>query len=565
MTGGYQRLFPRRPAGARGASDPFSGYEVVLDYDPATFSAADGETIAVLPDLTGRSYDARQGNPTLRATYHATDGPNGKPCVRHAAHANYTAGPRYPLMDDATSVTLFVVAKATTTGESMLVSMGWLGTPTANSNNAGHWGFSVSTSQARGRVVKADRSDYLRPTSVQAESGWQVYALRLELGAAFSLYRGSELAASETDGVPSAFDSTYINARPMPEFYGGPFTIGTDAASSQQTSRAFIGDWARIALLRDTSEADDLAILAALESLYLTDAPLPGNVLPAAVTPDFTISEAAAFTAGVDTTLESFLNWSVFNAGHHLESPLDNYYAYYSTDHDVGAGGIYLATAPTPEGPWTEYGLVYVDSAQGSQTETPCVVWNPFTRELHLYYHNSGAGGAGRQSTALATSTDGLNFNRYGIVLPTTPEYTHTGYAHVWRDGATWRAYSLLEDTTDTYGFWSSADGKTWSLDGEVPTVGVAALHRLMVTNRGWFRFGGRRFFLTSDAASSGSASLIVALERGPDYLSLQDEREAMRFPTYAGRVQDVYIEGDTIHAYIYRDSAVWVARADLR
>lgn len=104
-----------------------------------------------------------------------------------------------------------------------------------------------------------------------------------------------------------------------------------------------------------------------------------------------------------------------------LPSPLDAYYMYYSTDHSATGGGIFLATAPTPLGPWTQRGLVYKDVATGStQTETPSVLWEEETGSLRMFYQQVtakyGASDAlsaiGVQSTLAAISSDGLNWTK---------------------------------------------------------------------------------------------------------------------------------------------------------
>jgi len=71
---------------------------------------------------------------------------------------------------------------------------------------------------------------------------------------------------------------------------------------------------------------------------------------------------------------------------------------YYSTDHDEGTGGIAYAEADQPAGPWTHHPVVYVDTAAGTQTETPSVVWVPETALWHLYYQQAGIEGGQRSS-----------------------------------------------------------------------------------------------------------------------------------------------------------------------
>lgn len=111
-----------------------------------------------------------------------------------------------------------------------------------------------------------------------------------------------------------------------------------------------------------------------------------------------------------------------------LANPLGNYYLYASTDHDPGNGGIYLYYADALEGPWTSYGLVFVDtdrttSVGSGQTETPSVVFDPdvgASGGLRMFYQQIAAtyldelgttrNAAGIQSTLSCTSEDGVTW-----------------------------------------------------------------------------------------------------------------------------------------------------------
>lgn len=133
-----------------------------------------------------------------------------------------------------------------------------------------------------------------------------------------------------------------------------------------------------------------------------------------------------------------------------IDDPIDDFYLWFSTDHHNGAGGIYLATGPTPTGPWTQQGLVYQDAVGGRQTETPSVIWDPRAGALRMYYQQIAATGAfGTQSTLSATSLDGETWTKDADFLIDIPGANmihgdgHTGYFHPFagRDG--WHAYSL--------------------------------------------------------------------------------------------------------------------------
>lgn len=117
-----------------------------------------------------------------------------------------------------------------------------------------------------------------------------------------------------------------------------------------------------------------------------------------------------------------------------VTSPLGRFYAYISTDHDTagtpepwnGKGGVVLAYADSPTGPWTAYRngsgqlIVWQDTVVGNQTETPTPLYvpeDPAGKPIYVYYQNQGAGL--NQSTLLARSATGRpeDFERVGIVV----------------------------------------------------------------------------------------------------------------------------------------------------
>lgn len=138
----------------------------------------------------------------------------------------------------------------------------------------------------------------------------------------------------------------------------------------------------------------------------------------------------------------SSIYWPCVIRTDNIANPLGRYYLYYSTDHDAGAGGIAMMYGPTPLGPWTNYGQVFIDTSGGGQTETPWVMWDPYNSNLRLFYHNNAArwGAAdanvavGQQSTLSATSTNGLTWTKdpnFILDIPGANEIHgdgHTGY-----------------------------------------------------------------------------------------------------------------------------------------
>lgn len=142
---------------------------------------------------------------------------------------------------------------------------------------------------------------------------------------------------------------------------------------------------------------------------------------------------------------------------------------YYSTNH-ASTGGISLAEADDVAGPWTQRGVIYTDTVEGRQTETPSVMYVPETGLWHLYYQQSGVGLT--QSTMLATSGDGIAWTRVGTVITAPisgpwPGDGHCGYMVPHRlPGGRWVAYHLRGGAGFPHFAMSwSRDGLTWQTD----------------------------------------------------------------------------------------------------
>lgn len=88
------------------------------------------------------------------------------------------------------------------------------------------------------------------------------------------------------------------------------------------------------------------------------------------------LSDTAIFSAAQGSFASLYYPF-VLRVDDLIPTPLGTYYMWYSSDHDTGGpGGVGLATAPTRLGPWTNRGVVFQDTVQGNQTETPSIVWN---------------------------------------------------------------------------------------------------------------------------------------------------------------------------------------------
>ena len=170
--------------------------------------------------------------------------------------------------------------------------------------------------------------------------------------------------------------------------------------------------------------------------------------------------------------------------------PFD-YALYFSTDHDLGRGGIWLFLCrgnPADPAAWLSYDQalaggafdylpdkpvanpIFVDVWQGSQTETPHA--NVIDGKVYLTYHQKLIT---RQATMLSTSGDGVTFERVRgrgspIILPTARGANHTGYFR-WapnpfhRVGKKFVGYSLYGGGDHYHSaMWGSDDAAQWEL-----------------------------------------------------------------------------------------------------
>jgi|GEM_PF-800720 len=168
------------------------------------------------------------------------------------------------------------------------------------------------------------------------------------------------------------------------------------------------------------------------------------------------------------------------------QAPYD-WILYFSTDHVNGSGGtwaVLVSGDPTDSNNWVDYDTaiangdfdylpskpsgnpVYIDTVSaGTQTETPCA--RVIDGVVYLTTHNNSGpsydgGDIREQTTAIATSSDGINFTRQGYVLTYDPRFGagtgHTGYFE-WdvNDGKlnyphTYIGYSIAGDYSALWG-----------------------------------------------------------------------------------------------------------------
>lgn len=301
-----------------------------------------------------------------------------------------------------------------------------------------------------------------------------------------------------------------------------------------------------------------------------------------------TRSTIAASVSGEPAGQYSTIYWPWVIRTDNLPNPLGQYYMYYSTDHGISGGaatgGIGMMFGPTPLGPWTNYGQVFVDTASQSpgngETETPSVVWDPYSNNYRMFYHQNGAqwsGGnaIGQQSTLSATSTDGITWTKDANFILDVPNLLwqhgdgHLGYFLPFQGRSGLFAYSL-------YGGTVGADFALWACDGplnswqtEGGTLGYSS-HLLPTSilgeagHTGWnssfvVQSGGQEWWvgrLSNFAAGATAANCRIAVAPiSLDYKKLLARPVVIWRPTLPWESNDLrmcnpYIEGGVLYVY---------------
>lgn len=159
---------------------------------------------------------------------------------------------------------------------------------------------------------------------------------------------------------------------------------------------------------------------------------------------------------------------SVLRMDGHISKPLGKYYMYYAP-HDT-PGGICLAYADKPEGPWTEYATNpiitrgWAPHYAVSHVSGADAIWNEEEKKLFLYYHGEN------NVTRLAASGDGIHFEYGGAVVTEKmfDNVSEASYGRIFRHtlpGKENRYVMLLMGNNAgirrIYLAWSQ-DGRTW-------------------------------------------------------------------------------------------------------
>lgn len=165
---------------------------------------------------------------------------------------------------------------------------------------------------------------------------------------------------------------------------------------------------------------------------------------------------------------------SIIKVADCLPGALDAYYLYYAPHNNPG--GICLATAPSLEGPWTEYGanpLITRDWAphyRVAHVSSPHVIRVEEAGKFFLFYHGDN------DTTRYASSLDGIRFDYEGIAVSARDcaGSEATFYARAFRHPITEseNGYVLLfvDYSADRQGLrvGRSRDARNWRFDEEM-------------------------------------------------------------------------------------------------
>lgn len=202
---------------------------------------------------------------------------------------------------------------------------------------------------------------------------------------------------------------------------------------------------------------------------------------------------------------------SIIHAADHFSNPLGAYYLYYAP-HDA-PGGINLAYANSPTGPWTEYannpviGRVWSPHYNVSHVSSPHAIWNTDENKLFLYFHGENS------TTRLATSTDGVNFSYDGVMVTTAnfSNISEASYARVFEYTIPTKQnrYIMMlmgnnAGTRRIYLAWSN-DGRSWTTQ-TTPLISPNSAEGGNLSSPWFFPWGGEYYVLYH--ASSGNVHI---------------------------------------------------------
>lgn len=159
----------------------------------------------------------------------------------------------------------------------------------------------------------------------------------------------------------------------------------------------------------------------------------------------------------------------VVNMAEHLDDRIDDYYMYYAP-HDP-PGGICLATAPSPLGPWTEYNdnplITRCDPPHYdlAHVSSPHTLWIEEERQFFCFYHGDN------DVTRFSSSKDGVHwvYENISITVEDLPPSESISYNRVYRhlhEGGNYiQIIVQYHPTRQGIYIARSADARNWRVD----------------------------------------------------------------------------------------------------
>jgi hypothetical protein len=171
---------------------------------------------------------------------------------------------------------------------------------------------------------------------------------------------------------------------------------------------------------------------------------------------------------------------TIVRAGDYLSRPLAAYYLYYAPHN--APGGVCLATAPSLNGPWTEYdhnpliSNVWPPHYQVEHISSPHVIWIAEESRFFMFYHGDN------DTTRYASSVDGIHFRYEGIAVcaKDLAESEAAFYARVFRHpisrGQDGYVMLFVSYHTRHHGLYvaRSKDARAWRIDEKPLLAGPA-------------------------------------------------------------------------------------------
>ncbi|MBT56587.1 MAG: hypothetical protein CMF72_24705 [Mameliella sp.] len=186
-----------------------------------------------------------------------------------------------------------------------------------------------------------------------------------------------------------------------------------------------------------------------------------------------------------DSVLDTIYFPSIMRVDGLIDSPLGNYYMWYSSDHaiDPGGGGIAMAYADNREGPWTEYGLIIsptslatvmgVGPTDAEQPEGVAVRWDEANERFLIFLSIGEIKENSSQHTVIIATETGYNaFSDTGgriFIDADTVLFTngHTGYQIPSTIAGSWVSIGLMGGGDSAYRglYHGTSDGLSWQAD----------------------------------------------------------------------------------------------------